>query len=479
MKKDNFLYQTIAQQLEEGILNQVLKSGDKLPSVRVLSKQRGVSPSTVFQAYYQLEAKGLVEARPKSGYYVRFKLPVPEPEPKPKAKQTPADPQVINTHRIIDELVELRDLDNVLRLSTALPSLSLMPSARLNKSIIEAIRKEKNNLLNYTPTQGNYKLRSAIARQLLNWSGPFLPEDVVITNGCMEALNLCLRTLVKPSDVIVMDQLSYFGIHQAVESLGLKVVPIPSKAPCGLDLNLLREALDQHPVKAALFVMNFHNPTGSVVPDQAKKELVQLLKKYEVPLIEDDLYGELYFGKARPSTCKQYDEDGLVLYCSSFSKTLVAGYRVGYCVPGRFKEALTRQKRIENVSTSSLSQAALLHFLQKGRYNYHLRKLRNALHTQALRYAQCIQEHFPAGTRFCHPNGGIVLWIALPEHCSGYELFRQAKDQQISVAPGQIFSLNGGFENYIRLSFSEPFDEKVEQALQKLGTIATSIAKDS
>lgn len=479
MKKANFLYQDIAQQLEESILNAVLKSGDKLPSVRLLSKQRGVSPSTIFQAYYQLEAKGLIEARPKSGYYVRFQPNIPEPTPSPPSTRQPSDPQMINSQHMIEELVELRDLANVLRLSTAVPSHSLLPSARLNKSVIEAIRKEKENILNYVPTQGNVALRGAIARHLLNWGGQFVPEDVVITNGCMEALNLCLRTLVKAGDVIVMDQLSYFGIHQSVESLGLKVIPIPSRAPNGLDLNLLKEALLQHPVKAALFVVNFHNPTGSIMPDDTKKALVNLLKEHQVPLIEDDIYGELYFGKARPGTCKQFDEDGLVLYCSSFSKTLVAGYRIGYCLPGRFRDALVRQKRIENVSTSSLPQSALLHFLNKGRFDYHLRKLRNALHTQALRYAQCIQESFPDGTHFCHPQGGIVLWIALPPYCNGYELFRVAKNQKISIAPGQIFSINGGFENYFRLSFSEPFDDKIEKALRKLGELAVRLANRS
>lgn len=477
MKKSNFLYQNIAQQLEESILNAVLKSGDKLPSVRLLSKQRGVSPSTVFQAYYQLEAKGLIEARPKSGYYVRFQPTTPGPTTASAVEQKTADPQMVNSMHMIEELVELRDLANVLRLSTAVPSLALLPSARLNKSVVEAIREEKEKILGYIPTQGNEALRGAVARHLLNWGGQFLPDDIVITNGCMEALNLCLRTLVKAGDVVVMDQLSYFGIHQSVESLGLKVIPIPSRAPDGLDLNILEEALLQHPVKAALFVLNFHNPTGSVMPDHTKKALVELLRKHQVPLIEDDIYGELYFGKARPGTCKQFDEDGLVLYCSSFSKTLAAGYRIGYCLPGRFKDALVRQKRIENVSTSTLPQAALLHFLNKGRFDYHLRKLRNALHTQALRYAQCIQESFPEGTHFCHPAGGIVLWVALPPHCNGYELFRIAKDQQISIAPGQIFSINGGFENYIRLSFSEPFDSKIEKAIRKLGELLFSLIK--
>ncbi|MFK7982137.1 MAG: PLP-dependent aminotransferase family protein [Saprospiraceae bacterium] len=464
-----FRYNQIANQLEDSILNSILKVGEKLPSVRLLSKQQHVSPSTIFKAYYQLEAKGLIEARPKSGYYVRFRhaerpAPATSPSIQPNVK-------AIDTSEIIKELEELRSSEKLLKLSSAVPSPKLLPIARLNKSIMEAVRTEKNFLLRYTHPQGNPELRRIIAQQLLNWGGNFRAEDLVITAGCMEALNISLMILTKPGDVIAIDELTYFSIHQAVERLGLKAVSIPVTAN-GLDISFLKKAIEQFPIKAGLFVTNFHNPTGVCIPDEQKKALVELMMAKQIPIIEDDIYGELYFGKNRPSTCKFYDKEGWVLYCSSLSKTIAPGYRIGYCQPGRFVEQFAHQKRILSLSTSSLPQAALLNFFQKGRYDFHLRKLRTALHTQALRYSQCILQHFPTGIYFRVPEGGFNFWIEFPKQFDSYQLFRAAKSQQISIAPGQVFSVESAYKHCIRLSFAEPFTEEIEEGIRQLGELA-------
>ena len=465
----NFRYEQIANQLEDSILNNVLKSGEKLLSVRMMSKQQGVSASTIFQAYYQLEAKGLIEARPKSGYYVRFRYE----EKQPTKATVPNQPNVktVDTSQMIKEVEELQSTEAILRLSSAIPSTKLLPIAKLNKSVTEALREEKNLLLNYTHPQGNTELRRIIAQHLLNWGGNFRKEDLVITAGCMEALNIALLILTQPGDVIAIDHLVYFSVHQAVERLGLKTVPIPITEN-GLDIDFLRKAIEKYDIKAGLFVTNFHNPTGTCLPDLKKKELVELMTKNQIPLIEDDIYGELYFGKNRPSTCKYYDTEGWVLYCSSLSKTIAPGYRVGYCQPGRFLEEFAHQKRILNLSTSSLPQAALLNFLKKGRYDFHLRKLRTASHRQALLYSQSILKYFPKEIYFRMPEGGFVFWIEFPADFDAYQLFKAAKDQQIGIAPGQIFSVEQKFKNYIRISFSEPFCDEIDQALQRLGELS-------
>jgi len=464
-----FRYDQISNQLEDSILKGVLKVGEKLPSVRLLSKQQHVSPSTIFKAYYQLEAKGLIEARPKSGYYVRFRhaertAPISPSTTQPNVK-------AIDTSEIIKELEELRSAESILKLSAAVPSPQLLPIARLNKSITEAVRTEKNFLLKYTHPQGNPELRRVIAQQLLNWGGSFRAEDLVITAGCMEALNISLMILTQPGDVIAIDELTYFSIHQAVERLGLKAVSIPVTAK-GLDINFLKKAVEKFPIKAGLFVTNFHNPTGVCIPDLQKKELVAFMTAKQIPIIEDDIYGELYFGKNRPSTCKFYDKEGWVLYCSSLSKTIAPGYRIGYCQPGRFLEQFAHQKRILSLSTSSLPQAALLNFFQKGRYDFHLRKLRTALHTQALRYSQCILQYFPVGIYFSVPEGGFNFWIEFPKGFDSYQLFKAAKDQQISIAPGQIFSVESDYKHCIRLSFAEPFTEEIKEGIKQLGVLA-------
>lgn len=469
-----FRYDQIANQLENSILNNILKVGEKLPSVRLLSKQQHVSPSTIFKAYYQLEAKGLIEARPKSGYYVRFRH-AERPAPV-KVSTTQPNVKAIDTSEIIRELEELRNSENILRLSSAVPSSKLLPIARLKKSVGEAVRAEKNFLLNYTHPQGKFELRRMIAQQLLNWGGNFHADDLVVTAGCMEALNISLMILTQPGDVIAIDELTYFSIHEAVEMLGLKAVSIPVTST-GLDISFLKKAVEQFPIKAGLFVTNFHNPTGVCIPDEQKKELVAFMTTKQIPIIEDDIYGELYFGKNRPSTCKFYDKEGWVLYCSSLSKTIAPGYRIGYCQPGRFLKQFAHQKRILSLSTSTLPQAALLNFFQKGRYDFHLRKLRTALHTQALRYSQCILQHFPIGIYFKVPEGGFNFWIEFPKDFDSYELFKAAKNQHIGIAPGQIFSVESKYKHCIRLSFAEPFTKEIEEGIKRLGTLAHQFLK--
>ncbi|NRB52397.1 MAG: PLP-dependent aminotransferase family protein [Saprospiraceae bacterium] len=470
-----FLYERIAKTLEQSIRQGTLKEGDKLPSVRNSSKQRGVSPSTIFQAYYLLEAKGLIEARSKSGYYVKFAVQKLSRASSPIERQAQPSPKQLDSAFIIEEMEELRDNSTLIRLSSAYPSPDLLPTAKIQKAIIEATRMNKENLLHYELPQGNKALRSIIGRQLLEWGDYYTPDEMIITTGCMEALNLCLRAVSKPGDIIAMDQLTYFGIAQMVENLGLQVIAIPVHEEFGLDIDFLEKAIQSFPVKVCLSVTNFNNPTGAVIPTEQKKRLVKLLRQHAIPLIEDDIYGDLYFDVTRPSTCKQFDEDGWVMYCSSFSKTLAPGFRVGYCLPGRFLPSVLQQKRIHSISSDSLAQLAVLHFLKKGRYGFYLRKLRTALHKQALQYAQGIRTYFPEEVRFLLPSGGMVLWLSLPQGFDGYQLFREAREHDIGISPGQVFAVEGSYKNYIRLSFSHPFDEKVEAGLKQLGQLAKKL----
>lgn len=470
-----FLYERIAETLEQSIREGTLKEGDKLPSVRNSSKQRGVSPSTIFQAYYLLEAKGLIEARSKSGYYVTFAIPTSSRRTYPIERQSQPTPKQLDSAFIIEEMEELRDSSTLIRLSSAYPAADLLPTAKIQKAIIEATRLNKGSLLPYALPQGNKALRSIIGKQLLEWGDYYTPDEMIITNGCMEALNLCLRAVAKPGDIIAMDQLTYFGIAQMVENMGLQVIAVPVHDEHGLDIDFLEKAFESFSVKVCLSVTNFNNPTGAVIPAAQKKRLVKLLHQYQIPLIEDDIYGDLYFGTTRPSTCKQFDKEGWVMYCSSFSKTLAPGFRVGYCLPGRFLQAVLQQKRIHSISTDSLAQLSLLHFLQKGRYSFYLRKLRTALHRQCLQYAQAIRMYFPQEVSFLMPQGGMVLWLSFPVGLDGYQLFRAAKEQDIGISPGQVFAVEGSYKNYIRLSFSHPYDEKVEAGLKQLGQLAKKL----
>jgi DNA-binding transcriptional MocR family regulator len=257
-----------------------------------------------------------------------------------------------------------------------------------------------------------------------------------------------------------------------MESHGLKVVEIPTDPVTGLDLDYLEQAIPRFDVKACLFVNNFNNPLGSCMPDDRKKRLVDMLAKKEIPLIEDDIYGELYFGKTRPKTCKSFDKKGLVLLCASFSKSLAPGYRIGWAIPGRFKEKVIRLKRMHTVSTNTLTQAAVANFLSNGRFELHLRHLRKALHTQSLRYVQAVSEYFPDDTRITRPQGGFTLWLEMNKKVNAYKLHKRALQKHgIGIAPGQIFSSQGLFENCFRLSYGEPWSERIEEGIKTLGKL--------
>jgi len=464
------LYMEVAYRIETLIEKKSLKVGDKLLSTRALSKEQGISLSTAFQAYYYLESKGLIEARPQSGYYVKFS---PQHSLEIPTCSEAIDEAVPVT---IDEMIssvyyDLR-ADNILSFSTAAPDPSLLPAAKLNKSVMHMLRSSKDSCLNYEHIQGNEILRKQIARLSFNWGGALSHDDVVVTAGCMEALSLCLRAVTQPGDAVAAEGPTFYGIFRAMQSLGLKVVEIPTDPVVGIDVNYLEQAIQKFNIKACLFVCNFNNPTGSCMPDEKKKHLVEMLAKREIPLIEDDIYGELFFGRTRPKTCKSFDKKGLVLHCASFSKALAPGYRIGWAVPGRFKEKVISLKRMHNIATNTLAQAAIAHFLQNGRYELHLRNLRKALHTNCLHYIQSVSDFFPDDTKITRPQGGFVLWVELNKKVDTYRLHKKALKHKIGIAPGQIFSTHGHqFQNHFRISFGQPWSSRVEEGLNTLGEL--------
>lgn len=459
----------VAEGLEKMIAEEVLLIGDKLPSVRVLSDEYGISMGTAFQAYYHLEGKGLIESRPKSGYYVRY-----------NHKRVPELPQMIQPDSLSHE-VSVKDMiksiyadivsSDVINFAIAVPDASLLPHAKINKSVVHALRNSSNHCLNYEMTQGNPDLRKQVAKLAFNWGGKVKPDDVVITNGCLEAINLCLRAVTKYGDTVAVECPTYFGIFQAMENMGLKVVEISSDPVKGADLDCLETALKKFPIKACLFIPNFNNPMGSCMSDANKKRLVDIITHHNIPLIEDDIYGELYLGKTRPRTCKYYDTKGLVMYCSSLSKSLSPGYRIGWALPGKFAEEVRQLKRMHNICSPNITQAAIAHYLQYGRYEYHLKNLRKALYTQSLRYLQAIIDHFPEGTKVSRPQGGFIVWVELDKKIDTFQLRREAMKHKISIVPGRLFSVSCNYSNCIRLSYGKPFTEDIDYGLMMLGKL--------
>ena len=465
------LYLQVAEGLEKMITEDVLKIGDKLPSVRVLSDEYGISMGTAFQAYYHLEGKGLIESRPKSGYYVRF-----------SQRRFPELPQMAQpdplTHDVsVKEMIAsiyndiVSENKKIINFALAVPHVSLLPVAKINKSVVHALRNSKDHGINYENTQGNTELRKQIAKLAFNWGGKIKPEEVIVTTGCLEAITMCLKAVTNYGDTVAVESPNYFGVYQAIENLGLKVIEIPSCPVTGFDLECFQDAISKFPVKACVVIPNFNNPLGGCMPDENKKKLVEIITRHHIPLIEDDIYGELYFGKNRPKTCKYYDTKGMVLHCSSLTKSLAPGYRIGWTIPGKYFEQVRQIKRIQNISSPTITQAAIAHFLQNGRYEYHLKTLRKALHTQCLRYMQSIIEYFPADTKVSRPHGGFVLWVQLNRKVNAFKLRTEAIRHNISIVPGRIFSASCDHNNCIRISFGKPWDDDAEYGIMMLGKL--------
>lgn len=461
----------VAERIQSMIEKEVIKTGDKLPSVRSLSKEHGISMSTVFQAYYHLESKGFIEPRPKSGYYVRFS-PRRLPD-MPKACRPVKKASEVNVSDMITEVFNHLSPDDVLRFNVAAPAEVLLPAAKLSKSLIQAMRSLPAGGVNYESLQGNHLLRRQIARMNMHWGvNTFTEDDIVTTTGCMDALTLCLSATTQPGDVIALESPAYSGTFQLAESLGLKVLELPTNPVTGVDLEYLDKAIPKFRIKACVFVTNFSNPIGACMPDKNKRELVKLVNKYDIPLIEDDIYADLYFGKTRPSSCKQYDRNGNVLLCNSFSKSLAPGYRVGWTMPGKYKDKVLRLKLNHTVSSATLPQAAIAHFLENGRYEHHLRNLRKMLHTQCLRYQQAIADYFPEDTCVTRPQGGYVLWLELNQSINTFDLYDLAMKKKVSFAPGRIFSLQDRYNNCLRISHSHPWSKQVDDGLKTIGKLA-------
>lgn len=464
-------YEALAEEIAQSIRTGVLKLGDRLPSVRQTSTSRGVSPSTVFEAYYLLEAKGLIRARERSGYYVTAGAKLLPPEPEISSQPT-GESTVVDVSELVFEVLESIKTRDVVPFGSAFPSPLLFPLARIAKSMAASLHEMDPWSTVDDLTPGNPSLRRQIALRYLADGLHVHTDEIVITNGALEALNLCLLAVARPGDSVIVESPTFYAALQALERIGLNAIEVPTHPREGIDLDALAHALERHSPKACWLMTNFQNPLGSLMPDERKQALVELLTSYDVPLIEDDVYGELYFGNKRPVSAKAFDTKGLVMHCSSFSKCLAPGYRVGWAAPARFVQQVSRLKLTTTLSASAPAQAALADYLAKGGYDKHLRQLRHSLSVQQTAMIQAVVRHFPKGTRATRPSGGYFLWIELPGQVNTLDLQRKALSLGISVAPGPMFSANRNFTNCLRLNYGHPWDHRSESAVETLGRLA-------
>ncbi|MBY6031607.1 PLP-dependent aminotransferase family protein [Marinobacter daepoensis] len=467
------LYNQVAEQLQGLIRDGVYREGERLPGVRVLSRQLGVSISTVLQAHQTLEARGYLQARERSGYFVR--LPARE-IPEPRMADQRSQPLPVTAREMALDLCA-DEQKRMVPLATAIPHADYLPLRQIQQSTIWAARRGLETLDYAFP--GKESFRRQIAQKMAALGVPVSPDDVLATNGAQEAIILALRAVTQPGDIVAVESPSFPGILQALEVVGLRVIEIPTHPSDGISLEGLQLALEQWPLKACVVVPNHSNPMGARMTDERKKQLVSMLAAANVPLIEDDIYGDLHHSGDRPRPAKAFDRADNVIYCSSFSKTISPGLRLGWMIPGRHMASARQHKYFVNLATSTIPQLAVAHFLEQGGYDRYLRGARQHYRDATERLRSAVARSFPEGTAVSRPQGGFVLWVQLPDGVSGTEVGRRARAENINVAPGLMFSTTRKFENCLRLNGGNPWTERLETAVIRLGSLAHEVQRES
>lgn len=463
------LYERVARLIEAQIANGALRANDRIPSVRSMSRTARVSVSTVVQAYVHLESVGLIEARPQSGFYVRRPSTGVLLQPRPKISRA-TRPRSVATE-VLDIVREATSRTDIVPLNCAFASPTSYPTKRLNNLVREVLRDHPLHAGELLMPPGDAELRRQIAKRMAIAGAPTDPDHVVITNGAMDAITLSLGVLCQPGDSVLLESPTYFGMLQAVEHLRLKVVEVPNRPGIGIDVDAVRATVRTNKLAAALLMPNFNNPVGSLTPDEAKRDLVETLAGAGIPIIEDDLYGDLHYGSVRPSSLRAFDDAGWVISCGSVSKTIALGFRLGWAVSPQFHADISRAKFFSSGGCATLQQRVLARYYASGGYDRFIRGVRTQQAVNAQRFMDAIARYFPPGTRVARPAGGVVLWLELPERVDGTELFSTALASRIGISPGMVFSAKGDYRNYIRLSCGMPWSVTIEHALEKLGKL--------
>lgn len=469
---DEFLYQQVVTLIQSMKKQEALRAGDKLPSLRNLSQKLNISIPTVKQAYVELERLDVITARPKSGYFLKAQRLHLE---KPKKRRLAAKPQNVRCRSLIEQVYEAVHEADTLPLGIANPAYAYPSDKTLGRIMRRVIAQAGHKANTYGSVSGYMPLKRQIAYRHLDYGLHLEADSVLITNGAQEALAIALQCVAKPGDVIAVESPTYFGLFELIESLGMLALELPACADDGICLDDLQQAIEQHPIKACMFASAINNPLGSLMPDKKRQRMVELLEEADIPLIEDDVYGDLHFSNSRPIPAQTWSKKGLVLTCGSFSKTAAPSYRVGWLISERFQDKARLLKRAFSCSSSLLNQWTLAEFARSGEYDRNVSQLRKVLRCNKERMAAVMLKEFPSETRLSDPQGGTVFWVEFPQGVDTTELFHRVIEHNVSIAPGAIFSAGNKYRRCIRISFGMPWSQEVEQAIALIGKLSKEL----
>ncbi len=473
--QQEFRYESVVKFIDHLIDSGALIAGQKAPSLRKVSKARGVSISTALHAYRMLESQGVLEAQPQSGFYVSAATSNQPDKPSAATKSTRV--RKVNTGAQVANMFELASDTTMAPLGCAIPSPDLLATSKLDKFLVRTARTRGKYANTYAPPRGEEGLRTAIARRSINWGHAVSAEDILITCGCTEALHLALKAITRPGDTIAVESPNYFGFLPVLQALHLTVTEIPTDSVDGISITALESALEKNTIKACLFSSAFNNPMGCLTSEDKKKRVLTLLNRYRVTLIEDDVYGDIFFGRQRPRPYSAMENAKRVIYCSSFSKTVAPGYRIGWIASPSYIDKLTTEKYATTLCGPTLTQVALGEYLNAGAYDNHLRGMRKSFAANIAIMTKTIAETFPPGTRVSRPEGGFVLWVELPDNINARDVFVLALKDDICFAPGDLFTTSDNYRSCLRISCGYPWSTSIERAVWKLAELVCGLTR--
>lgn len=464
------LYLQLADQYRRAIAAGSLGSGSRMPSVRALMARHHVSLSTALQACRSLESEGLLEARPRLGYFVQGSRARNLPPAREPLIGPPDPARYVGIHERISGLLA-RGLTSAVQvnLAGAVAHPTLYPTRALALHGQKVLR-QPEQLAVPPPADGFLPLREGLVRLALEAQMLLRPDELLVTHGATEALALALRAVTQPGDVVAVESPSYFGVLQILEAQGLRALEIPTSPATGMSVEALEQALMAEPgLRAVVVVPNLQNPLGAVMPDAAKQSLLRVARRHDLAVIEDGSYAPLTDEPQR--ALKSWDSEGRVIYCASMHKILAPGLRLGWMSAGRWQDRVRMLKYAQSRPNELLGQAMVAGFLAAGQMPRHLRELRRRLAPQRLQMAEALADELPTGTRLTLPAGGLALWVELAPGLSSLRLFDAALREGLRLSPGAMFSNDERFDGYLRINCGQPMDGAQRGAVRTLGRL--------
>ncbi|MFZ4928963.1 PLP-dependent aminotransferase family protein [Chryseobacterium sp. Mn2064] len=445
-----YKYEVFTSVIEDQIRSGVLQQNDRLPSIREIRKNYNLSTSSVQSGFEYLMIKGLVESSPRSGYFVANIQEEYIPENKIQL------PPVVRDEGFMKNIMlTSKSASEATAFNNAVPGDVLIPQKLILRTMQEVIREKGAALLRYYPSNGLEPLREQIARQMKGYGAVMNPNELIITDGALQALAIALKSVSQPGDVVAVDSPCVFSVLEVIANLGLKVVEIPVHYRNGFDVEYFRAVCSGNTIRALVTTPNFHNPTGIMMNDDVKKEVLAIAEKYQICIIENEMYSDLYFSEKRPNCIKSFDTKGLVMTYSSFSKTLAPGIRLGWLYAGQYYAKAERSKFALGRSVSPIYQELILKLLQSSSYERHLRSFRKKLNEQAALVLETLRTSFPKEAYFHRPQGGYSIWGQLPEKVDMEQFYRYCEENKIQFTPGDTFSFSHKYSHHFRIVFAE------------------------